>query len=225
MTTVTVSGYQLRAGEGRRPNLLTYVVTANDLSLGKDLAERCIEIQLRRPNYDPDRAASLRRFVEDYRWHILSDIGRFFDRPVELAGSDVAISRWAEWEMAVLSRTGRLADCLSVIAERRAKLDDEHGEADLLADHLVSTLKDKGHDPSKANLLIPVQALSVWLTEFYGRKINVVKVTPLLAKLGVPNLIEKVRHSGGTYWNWVGPDCPVDASREVFNEDFRRRPR
>jgi hypothetical protein len=53
ITADTVSGHRMYAGEGRRPNALTYVLTLNGASLSKDTAQRCVVVKLARPRYSP----------------------------------------------------------------------------------------------------------------------------------------------------------------------------
>src|SRR5262249_18372997 len=51
VTTTTISGRRLYIGEGRRPNVLTWFVTINGVSLSKDMAHRSVIIKVKRPNY------------------------------------------------------------------------------------------------------------------------------------------------------------------------------
>jgi hypothetical protein len=74
ITSPVISGHRLYRGEGRRPNSLVWTLTLNGASLSKDLAKRTVVVTLRRPPYSPTWADDVRGYINEYRWHILSDI-------------------------------------------------------------------------------------------------------------------------------------------------------
>ena len=69
-----ISGHRLYHGEGRRSNTLTWTLTLNGASLSKDLAQRVIVVVLDRPEYSPNWEDDVRTYIDEYRWHIFSDI-------------------------------------------------------------------------------------------------------------------------------------------------------
>ena len=74
ITSPTISGHQMYVGEGHRPNSLVWFLTVNGATLSKDMADRCINIKLGRPEFDPNWEADVRNFIQEYRWQILSEI-------------------------------------------------------------------------------------------------------------------------------------------------------
>jgi hypothetical protein len=74
VTAEVVSGRRLYAGEGRRPNLLTWALTVNGASLSKDLAQRCVVARVARPAFAPGWEEATLGFVREHRWEIIADV-------------------------------------------------------------------------------------------------------------------------------------------------------
>ncbi len=74
ITSPVISGHRMYHGEGRRANHLIWAITSNGATLSKDMAERCVIIQLKRPKYDPEWQPKVEKFIRQHRWEITSDI-------------------------------------------------------------------------------------------------------------------------------------------------------
>jgi hypothetical protein len=56
----------------------TWIITANGASLSRDLAQRCITLHLRRPEYEGGWEAKVDRYIDDYLPGIQADIAAAF---------------------------------------------------------------------------------------------------------------------------------------------------
>jgi hypothetical protein len=74
ITAPVISGRRLYEGEGRRPNLITWIVTINGGALSKDLADRAIVLRLRRPEYSATWEEDTRAFIQANRDRIIGDV-------------------------------------------------------------------------------------------------------------------------------------------------------
>ena len=73
ITSPVISGHEMYKGEGRRPNTVLWAITLNGGKLSKDMAQRSMIVRVARPAYSGDWEAETRTFIEEHRWHILSD--------------------------------------------------------------------------------------------------------------------------------------------------------
>ncbi len=152
ITSNVISGKQLYVGEGRRPNTLTYFITLNGANLSKDLAQRCVPIVLKRPDYDPTWENNTIEFIEAKRWEIIGDI---VAKLQGLGALMSRVSRWGPWESAVLSRVADPVECQKVIEERQAEFDDDQCEADIVREGIREELLRRGHNPDIEVVWIP----------------------------------------------------------------------
>ncbi len=78
ITSPVISGRQLYAGEGTRPNTLIWTLTLNSTSLSRDMARRCIIVRLQRPINNPNWMQETHQFISTHKWQIIADIGQVF---------------------------------------------------------------------------------------------------------------------------------------------------
>ncbi len=158
ITGAVISGRQLYVGEGRRANTLTYFVTLNGANLSKDMAQRCVPIVLKRPEYDAAWEEQTIALIEGKRWEIIGDIIAKLQQQVEALQR---YSRWSTWEQAVLARVADPSECQRVIAERQAGIDDDQTEADVVRDGFREELKRRGHSPDTDVVFIPSKEAAI----------------------------------------------------------------
>lgn len=143
LTSLEISGHGMYVGSCSRPNLMTWFITMNGPSLSRDLAQRCINIMLRKPKHSGNWFEEATNFIIKNREKIVGDIAAFFNRerkPISYP------SRWGLWEREVMSR---LDDHESVMAEVRSREsinDDDYQSAKTVEDYVNDKLKDAGYD-------------------------------------------------------------------------------
>src|SRR5262249_54282016 len=116
ITDSIISGRQLYVGEGRRPNTLTWCITLNGANLSKDLAQRCIIVNVARPEYSATWEEETIALIEEKRWEIIGDIlAALRSEPASLR----RYSRRGAWEQGVLAHVADPSECQKVIEERQ----------------------------------------------------------------------------------------------------------
>src|SRR5262249_3608926 len=145
------------AGDGSRPNTLTWCLTINGASLSKDMAQRCVIVKVARPVYSATWEDETSAYVEANRWAILGDLIAVLKGPA--AALDVH-SRWGAWEDLGLARLPGSAAAQELIAERQDAVDEDREAADLVREGFAGELKSRGHDPGRAVVFIPMPAVA-----------------------------------------------------------------
>src|SRR5262249_51243450 len=156
----SVSGHRLYHGEQRRPNTLTYCLTVNGAALSKDMAQRCVIVELKRPTYSGTWETATVALIESRRWEILGDLLAILRRPPY--ASLLAHGRWGSWEGAVLSRVATPCECQKVIRERQDDVDDDTAEAHLVRQRFVEELEALKHDAELQVIRISTKQAAFW---------------------------------------------------------------
>jgi putative DNA primase/helicase len=209
ITADIISGRSLYIGEGRRPNTLTWVITANGASLSRDMAQRCVPVRLARPPQDPTWEAETLRLIRERRWEIVGDVLAELRREVEPLRK---YTRWSSWESEVLAHVAEPADAQKVIEERQGSIDDDRAEADLVRDRFVEEVKNHFGDPGSAVVWIPSAVAACLVNEATGEPRPKNKANTFLGTLGIREL-RKSNQGKGRGWTWRGqqarPDQPA----------------
>jgi hypothetical protein len=218
ITTAVISGRQLYVGEGRRPNTLTFFVTLNGASLSKDMAQRCVLIVLKRPQYDAAWEEGVIRLIETRRWEIIADIIDLLKAP---APPLARYSRWSAWEKAVLSRVAEPSDCQKVIEDRQAAIDDDQDGAEEVRAGIHAELLRRGHDPDAEKIWVPSQVAAALVNKIENELHRPYpRAMAHLYTLNIPEIRKSNRgdRGGGCTWTGRGAD-PAGYAR-----DLRRDP-
>jgi hypothetical protein len=169
-----VDGHRLYAGHAKRPNVLTYVLTANEPMLSKDLATRSIPIFVKPSKKSPAWDAKLYDMLNDAHFleELYADILWHFQQPTkgntannldadgaaadsaasnaanQSTAGDIEYDRWAFWWREVASRVCKDDDefraLLAAVKKRRAGLDSDLSEAEGIEEALVNAMMCKG---------------------------------------------------------------------------------
>jgi len=212
ITAVVISGYQLRRGEARRPNLLTWVLTLNGASLSRDVAKRFVNVKLARPTYSPTWRRDLETFITDHRWQIIADIGSALAAPAPALPADLH-SRWGDWEAGVLARLPEPAALLALIQQRQEAVDDDSEETELVRSHFRDELQRVGRDPDRVKVFVPSGVAADWLKAATKQHRQTNKASAYLRQLAIPEL-RKSKHDGRPGWLWQGVQADENARTE-----------
>jgi hypothetical protein len=227
-----ISGRALYVGEGTRPNMLTYLLTGNGISLGTDISQRVIEIRLSKPRYADFKkwVSTLFSFIDENRAAILSDLVTMLAADPQDMGTDA--SRWSDWEVDVLSKCGNPWDLYADITKRQKEADSEQDTAYDLHEVFRRRLESYTYDPQTERILIPSHVANRWYVEATNERVTVTRSTQqikLLCGRGqMPNLAYRRDKSiRGFIWEGDGSDStkPVRddlAERVEIREDMRR---
>jgi hypothetical protein len=207
VTTDVISGHRMHKGEGRQPNLLTWLVTLNGAALSLDLAQRAIFVQIKRQPYSPTWHQETLQLVDEKRWAILGDLvaelrqGRRLER---------VRTRWAAWEAAVLACVNDPATAQEVILKRQGEADDDRQEAELVRDEFVRVLAEAGRDADRAVVLFPSLLAAKILSTALNDNKTTNRAMTLLYELSIPE-IQRSNRGSGRGCLWRGTLAPPDA--------------
>lgn len=218
ITAAVISGRQLYVGEGRRPNTLTYFITLNGANLSKDMAQRCVPIMLKRPQYDAAWEEQTIKLIEGRRWEIIGDIISILKAPVTPLKR---FSRWSLWEQAVLSRIGDPTECQRVIEERQAVIDDDKTEADMVREGLRNELSRRGHDPDTEVIWIPSTEAAQIVNRIENEEHR--SYNRAMTHLYMLNIQELRRSNRGQRRGcvWSGRAAPSNTPAKCLNDQWR----
>lgn len=155
-------------GEETRPNDLTFVLTFNSASVGRDMVSRAFFVMLKRP-YEPLKNWETRviEYIDAHRMQIISDIvgnleaGPTFDFTPQ--------TRFKTWEKEVFAPMCGSFDAYETVfkanADRKYQCDGEREEAETLRELIVQKLQDAGINHESDPAWISTTVLVKWARE------------------------------------------------------------
>lgn len=98
ITCETINGRRLYSGDGSRPNVLTYFITANGVRLSRDMGQRAFFIELTRPKPSPEWERRVSAFVATNADYVVADcLAILRDKKSFKGGATSYSDRWALW--------------------------------------------------------------------------------------------------------------------------------
>jgi hypothetical protein len=220
ITSPVISGKQLYVGEAQRPNLLTWLVTLNGISLSTDIAQRAIIIKLAGGANDGHWWDDTMNFIEANRQQIIGDViaalraERF---PLE------SFSRWDKWDGEILSRLPEPGEAAKVILERQGDANVEIDEAEIIEDYFFEQLASLEYSPDVDQIRIPVSVASQWWSEATGdrKRLSVTrKIKQMKAEGPIKRLDIDPSRTYGRCVIWTGANA--DLFGELANDLMER---
>jgi hypothetical protein len=203
ITAERINGRKMYVGDASRPNTFTVCITLNGANLSKDLAQRCVIVQLDRPVYAGEWEAEATAYIDARRAAIIGDLVAWLQQPLPKLQS---FSRWGLWDREVLARLPDPARLQALIADRRDAVDDDAEEAALIREAIGDELRDRGHgDPGECAVRIPAKAMAEIVNRALGERLTTTAVaTKLKAMAGaIPELSKRI-YLGRRTWVWAG---------------------
>lgn len=205
VTALDVSGHVMYWGEGQRPNHLVYLITLNGASLSRDMAQRCVIIQLDRPKFTDTWEADAEAYIDAHRWAILGDLlSTLRCRPRRLS----SFTRWAAWEGQVLARVSDPAACQAAIAERQGEVDEDTDEEHRVREAFAEALQSCDLPPDDTIARFAASAVTEAVSRATGVRASATAATGLLKAKAIAEL-RKADVKGGRYWMWAGKGVPA----------------
>lgn len=210
ITSDVISGKQHYVGEGRLPNIFVVCITVNGATLSKDMAQRCVIVQLARPTYTASWEQDTIELIENRRWEIIGDIIAKLKAP----GKKLArYCRWGAWEAGVLSRVTDPELCQAVIEERQDEVDDDGNERELVREAFNEAIAKAGYLPSTSVVMIPSAVAAKILEKATDEKRPTNRASGFLKTLGIPELRKSDR---GELRGWVWRGAQTDQSSALI---------
>ena len=226
VTTSELSGHRMYVGESTRPNLFTYFLTMNGVSLSRDMAQRCVTICLGEAIRRGDWVSSIDRFITDHRNELFADICGFFERPQKPFDG---FNRWGTWQREVLSRLDRPQEIAELLKKREDGNDADRDIANELEGWMFNYIAKQGFGEAYS-VHVPSRFLSCVLSELNGEKTSPKAATQLVSRLVDARLLLTVEknpsHQCGRGFIWSDAKGSVerdlDPSKKIIyaNEKF-----
>jgi hypothetical protein len=123
ITSKWINGHRLHYGDARRPNHLTWFLTANTPSLSADLAARAVVVHVGPPQHQTDFHGRIRAFLEQHHDDLLADIITTLRRPRTLR--EYSADRFQAWQSAILGCFDAPEAMAELVTARRSDVDDD----------------------------------------------------------------------------------------------------
>jgi hypothetical protein len=208
ITADVISGRCLYVGEGRRPNTLVWLITLNQASMSRDMAQRCIPVRLKRPRHDPSWEADTWALINNHRWEIIGDILAELRRPVAKLDR---YSRWSSWEQAVLAHVAEPSECQRVVEETQASIDGDQAEADLMREAFVAEIQRRGYCHETQVLWFPAELAAEIVNRVTGEHKAANRAGAYLGTLYIAQM-RKRNSSTRRGWTWYGKDSKTGST-------------
>lgn len=166
VTSPSLGGHKLHVGYNSRPNVITWAVTMNGMALSRDLAQRMVVIKMTQPNRSGTWDDDVDRFIVQHREDVVSDIAAFFQRPTTRLSR---YTRWASWEVAILSRMENPTAMQKLIEQRSSDSDEDQSTAQSFCEYATEQLTSMGYDPLEDAIHIPSGVATHWMMEASGK--------------------------------------------------------
>lgn len=220
ITSPFISGRQNYVGNASRPNVFTYILTLNGASLSTDMAQRCVIINLKRPQYAGRWEASLREFFRANRLKIFGDlVACMRSERRELA----RYTRWGEWEYNVLERLPDPSETQAVILERQRESNVEADEATVIEEFFQQRLEELNYQTEIDHVFIPSRIATEWVGKAKNERVTTVGVGRLLKMLiekgDITRLYVNPSRSNGRGFVWWNGDASGAISRRMDIEE------
>jgi hypothetical protein len=213
ITSEYIDGHAMFEGKGRRLNTFSWFVTINGANLSKDIAKRGFIIELGRCEYTPEWQKGAERYIDEYRWHLIGEIGDILAAPsVKLS----AYSRWAAWEDAVLSHVDSPDQCWNVVQERQQRFDSDQDEADGIREAFVKAIRDVGMYPDVAVVRFSTESTAEIVNTVKKPPETTLSVTKYLHTQNIPELRKGGRNGSG--WLWRGSKASVNQVTRDYDQ-------
>ena len=192
ITSSEISGRALYVGEGRRPNILVWMITLNGASLSKDMAQRCIQIKLDHPQFNPSWETEVREFIRSNRWGLIADIRALLEADSKLSKVE---TRWAAWERDVIGKMDGWNTLQTEIRLRQEDIDDDDDERTHVGEFFAAQLKLRSHDPDLETVFIPSVTAAEWVSDATRTKYPTNRASAFLSGLSIAELRKSDRGS------------------------------
>jgi hypothetical protein len=212
ITCEEINGHRLNCGHATRPNLLTMFVTVNGAAFSKDMADRFVTIQLKRPKTDGNWYAETVNFIEQNREDIIADIRWRLEQPTTTLEKP---DRWQPWGTEVLSRLENPNVILAELCKRRVEIDEDDQDAADAMQHIHACLKAQCTNlcVDTSVIYIPSPMMTIWVR----------KLKPTLSDRQAAQYAHQLRSShlhpcrnkSGRFYLWRGPNAKL-TTKETY---------
>jgi len=217
VTSEVIDGKRMYLGQFSRPNILTWLITANTPALSKDLADRSVVIKVGKPKHDAgDFEDWSSRFIAENRAQLMADALDILKRgPV--AELDPALrDRWGLWQDSVLCCFPNANELASYIKSGRPEVDQDLNDAIEISRifHLIA--ERMGLNADEIRLSVSKKDLRTWLVHegtivhTKSLKGTTMWIDGLRGLKPLKPLHDDPHHGSERRWLWIGESAPAE---------------
>lgn len=232
ITSKSVSGHMLYQGNASRPNLFTTVLTFNDPSFSKDMADRSIIIRLKRP----ERQNAWQERLEDFFATAAPRIIGSILYALEQDGEELPALRFGKWAKSVLAKAGATPALVKELHARQTRTDADASSSATLEEMIQYKLARFYHDKQGMDANVPVRTpINTWfaiakplLHKWVLESVNAHKAHPrYAAQLLRQARIVKLSHpewvlDGARFYVYGPENTDNRAGHWLITDDFAR---
>lgn len=172
ITAPTIQEHRLYTGHVSRPNHITWLLTANTTEASKDLAQRCVVINIGKQQHERDFVGDIRSFLDQHREELIAEIMFILQGNPTWSLPPSKSDRWQAWTKAVLCRIPGGDACLDTIKRRRVEIDADIEDSQAVLDMIVELAENLGCvEECKASGQFTFSTKDLWeVAEKYGYK-------------------------------------------------------
>lgn len=212
ITCRTISGRALYVGDSSRPNVVTWFMTLNGVSLSNDLAQRSVIIKVDKGRNDAGWYEGTLDYIDQHRQAIIADCAAFLAMPTTELSS---YSRWASWDRDILSRLPEPEEARQTIIDRQGESDADADEAEIIADYFAERLESLEYDSERDVVRIPVSIVAEWYGKATGERLSTTKVSrhvgQMVSEGKLPQLTKDPARNYGRCYIWAGQYADIAA--------------
>lgn len=173
ITSSVLDGKRMYHGDFRRPNLLTWFLTANSPRLSRDLTDRSVPVRIGKPK-GRDFQGWAAKFLAARRGELLADLLAILESPDKCTIPDDRLGRWGAWQKAILQKFENGNDLNDLIISSRPAYDEDAEDAETVAEIVSGFLECHSIggitiDPRKDKIGIPNRLLYEILRDSWSR--------------------------------------------------------
>lgn len=206
ITSPAINGHRLYHGDASRPNDLTYSITANGITLTRDMAERAVLIQLGKPD-TTDFMTWRDDFLAEHRLAVVADLLAILQREHRGEINKPNRDRWGAWQDGVLRRIDAPDQLAREIKARRHGIDGDAEDWAEVEGVVIDLIHAVGADAAGA-VFVPSAAIASRLGKVSGQHFTCKGVATHLAKFaGVGDawrLVKNPSNKAGRGYVWRG---------------------
>jgi hypothetical protein len=210
ITAPIISGRQLFVGEAQRPNLLTWLLSLNGVSMATDMAQRSVIIKVVKGENPGDWHEKTTTFIDVNRDKILGDVvAALRAEKLPLA----SYSRWSTWESEVLCRLPEPGEAQRLILERQGEANTEIDEAEIIESYFADQLASFRYEPNTAQVRIPVATAAYWFSKAIGESIKTAAASKRIHQMSSEGQLKRLSpdksRANGRAFIWTGPAADI----------------
>lgn len=224
ITAQEIEGHRLHQGRRSRPNLLTWVFTANGPRMSNDLAQRSVIVRIGHRKRGVDFVGWSLKWLDENREGLIADVLHVLKEEPTGRIDGLYRGRFGAWENAVLRKMEGCNQLAARITEMRCIVDADAEDAQALGEMIREVLLKEGGDPDHGKYAIGWATMAricekAWKVQHMSSRKAATAVRDMMGGEYLPNVGELRTNKWGKGALWTGGEVDLDDQPSI--EEFR----